>query len=175
MLNMLVGYLLLAFQLNSVVQVIAQDAPENCEYNFMSQKMRQAILEAHNRRRSLLADGRVRRNVLSPDFFPTATNMLFMMYDCDLEMKAAYTDPCKAHVRPKSFSYTGMNSYHIKTRVENFRPVKSPENALKEAAEIWWEDHMYYTGFQGVTPREKDYPIIPFLIVCFCYFISWLV
>ncbi|PIO71933.1 hypothetical protein TELCIR_06147 [Teladorsagia circumcincta] len=144
------------------------DAPKICDFNVMNQKMRQAVLNAHNTRKSLLAKGKVERNFFSHENMPTATIMLYVvvthMYDCVLEKKAAYSRPCQKRPPPTTFIYTGMNFHYINTEVENFRPVKTPKEAIGEAAREWWDLHMNYTKFEGVTPRVNDFPIIPFLI-----------
>ncbi|PIO66206.1 hypothetical protein TELCIR_12091 [Teladorsagia circumcincta] len=96
-----------------------QDAPRSCNNHdeVMTQKVRQAAVDVHNKFRNILATGRVREAPYYVHFLPEAADMRAMTYDCGLENKALMRDLCMKLPRRRTFNYTGRNYGYITATV----------------------------------------------------------
>ncbi|EYC12742.1 hypothetical protein Y032_0046g1398 [Ancylostoma ceylanicum] len=108
----------------------------------MTDPGRKAALEAHNKRRSQLAKGKV-RNGKNPNNknLPTASFMARMEYDCEAEAGAiAYASTCAFKQSPQK----DRKGYGENVFVYN-APNAVPADALNAAAKKWW-DQIFLDG-----------------------------
>ncbi|PIO74137.1 SCP-like protein [Teladorsagia circumcincta] len=118
---------------------LVAEAPERCYgRNVMSQEMRKAIVDAHNKLRHNLAIGSVQRDAYHYDKrMPNASNMRAMKYDCESEQKALLAiqqDDCEI-LKPRiAFEDLVRNYGYINTTLPLYRAVKFLKKALVDMA-----------------------------------------
>ncbi|PIO71932.1 hypothetical protein TELCIR_06146 [Teladorsagia circumcincta] len=141
------------------LQKIPDAVAPDCKHHSsgMDKEMREAVTDAHNTLRYLIAIGNITRHSRTNETFPEAANMRFMEYGCKFESRAARLNLCEKIPPRKTFNYTDRNYRYIQ-----YLGYRTGLDALILAVHEWWDTHLYNHGFEGLAPRHKDFPTIPF-------------
>ncbi|KAK6016511.1 SCP-like protein, partial [Ostertagia ostertagi] len=99
----------------------------------MNDRIRLIATEAHNYRRSRLAQGWVRKN--TGRYLPKAANMFKLVYNCSLETSAREAaDRCTTAPSTSLPSGVKENIHSVAKSMARYRV-----DAMKEAARYWWK------------------------------------
>ncbi|KAJ1355638.1 hypothetical protein KIN20_013129 [Parelaphostrongylus tenuis] len=134
---------------------------EDCgDVRDMNMSLRLWSVSRHNYNRIVLAQGR-QKNGNGPDvmYFPNASDMSLLVYDCELE-EAAHNISKMCHNESNlDFRNVGSNSatYHFRGTIN--------ESDIDTMIQTWWNTSTQSGPLINLTPTENDTPMIPFLQV----------
>ncbi|KAJ1354346.1 hypothetical protein KIN20_011255 [Parelaphostrongylus tenuis] len=130
----------------------------------MSTILRVVSVVRHNYHRIKLAQGR-QKNGNGPDamYFPKASDMSLLVYDCELE-KAAHQISKRCHNENNlDFRNVGSNSatYHFRSTINDSDIIKMIDSFFNTSTQS--------RPLINLTPTENDTPMIPFLQMAVAY------
>ncbi|KAJ1346592.1 hypothetical protein KIN20_001438 [Parelaphostrongylus tenuis] len=161
--RIITGYLLvvLGFSLSHSQGIYYPELPCSSN-NLFYDLVRLKALQTHNILRTQLANGK-QRNGLTTEFFPMASNMSLLKYDCELEKIARNISKLCLKDSAHDFEHVGSNNAIFELEYDSISPEIDVSESVNYLVKRWWYAGEINAPLKNLTPTSKDTLLIPFL------------